>query len=98
MKRMINAINIENLNEVLVAGILVTLYALFSISYFVFFDSLFYVKDILNNGITFAVPVLYMFLVGSFICLYSFLLKQEVKVVALPISLMAIVLPLFYYR
>jgi len=96
MKRMINAINIENLNEVLVAGILVTLYALFSISYFVFFDSLFYAKGALNNGITFAVPVLYMFLVGSFICLYSFLLKQEVKVVALPISLMAIVLPLFY--
>ncbi len=75
---------------------LVFIYSCLSILYFKVLDPRFYLRNILDHNIAFAVPVPYVLLVAVFIILYSHLSKEKMRLVAYPIIVMAMLLPLSY--
>lgn len=89
-------IKIDKPKGIFAAFILVILYSCLSLVYFGILDPRFYVKNIFNCGITFAVPIPYIILITLFIFLSSSLLKVRARTIAWPLIAMAVALPLFY--
>jgi len=82
--------------EVFTAFSLAVLYSAASIFYFLVPDRVFYVKSLFGLGLVFAVPVAYFTLVALFLALYSYLLKQDIKLIAAPAIAIAVSLSLCY--
>lgn len=76
--------------------ILVLIYSCLSILYFEVLDPKFYLRDVLNYKIVFAVPVPYLLLTAAFIALYSCLSRDKIRLIAYPVIAISMLLPLAY--
>ena len=82
--------------KTVIAAILALLYSCFSIAYFSKFDSLFYIKNVVNCDMAFPVPLPYVILTALYIAAMYYLANKN-KSTVLPLIAMSVVLPLFYF-
>ncbi len=76
--------------------VFVLLYSFLSIAYFNTLDCKFYLKNILNCNIIFAVPIPYIILMALFIFIYPLITGEKRKRLVWPIIVMSLALTLIY--
>lgn len=85
----------DRLMGIITEASIVLLYSFLSIAYFIFWDKGWYIKNVFGCGFAFAVPVPYVALVALFILMYSRMTEQKMSVIAYPVIVMSVILPIF---